>query len=88
MRQLVQHLRDDSIFMCSYAAVGTESTRELYMYVFLCVSWYSIYERTLYLCVPMRQLVPLVHQLRFISHLKRHISRINYFTSLATKIYI
>jgi hypothetical protein len=67
MRQLVHHLREDSIFMCSYAStviimfsyasVGTASTRWLYIYVFLCVRWYRIYERTLYLCVPMRQLV-------------------------------
>ena len=61
------HHKEDSIFMCSYASVGTASTRGLYIYVFLCVncniyvficvSWYSIYERTLYLCFHMRQLV-------------------------------
>ena len=65
------HHKEDSIFMCSYASVGTASTRGLYIYVFLCVncnnyvficvSWYSIYEMTLYLCVPMR---PLVQNLR------------------------
>jgi hypothetical protein len=43
MRPLVQNLRENSISMCSYASVGTASTRGLYIYVFLCVSWYHWY---------------------------------------------